>query len=177
MKVLTRLFLILLILTTKSNAGNIFVEAGRKYNINPGLLYAIAVVESSLNPYAISVKGGSCREFPSVRCYERKGVVSLYPDSLSHARKVLQQVLGRGYYFDVGLMQISKYELERRGLDPFELLDYRKNTFVGAEILAEKIKRYGYSWEAVWRYNGRYSYAWKVREVYLRQFGGGSLNN
>jgi len=172
MKVLIHLFLITLILISKSNAENIFVEAGERYNINPGLLYAIAVVESSLNPYAISIKGGSCREFPSVKCYEGKKFVSLYPDSLSLARKVLQKVLERGYYFDVGLMQISRYELKRRGIDPFELLDYRKNTFVGAEILAEKIKRYGYSWEAVWRYNGRPSYAWKVREVYLRYFRG-----
>jgi len=168
MKALIRLFLILLILTiSQSNAENVFVEAGERFNINPALLYSIAVVESSLSPYAIGVKGASCNDFPEVRCFGKKGWISLFPETKEEAVKVLDTVLRKGLYYDLGLMQISRKEIERRGFDPFSLLSVRENVFTGALILSEKIKKYGYTWEAVWRYNGRKSYMWKVRKVLL----------
>ncbi len=47
------LFLAFLV-TTQAVAGDCFVAAGQRYNIHPWLLYAIADVESSVNPAAVN---------------------------------------------------------------------------------------------------------------------------
>jgi len=169
MRELRLLLLMLLILTIPLNvySDNLFVKVGKDFGISPQLLYAIAVVESGVKPYAIGVKGARCRDFKEITCYQRGKWVSLYPENYEEAERVLRIILKKDLHYDLGLMQISKFEIERRGLDPFSLLDYKKNLELGARILYEKIQKYGYSWEAVWRYNGRIDYAWKVRAILL----------
>lgn len=48
------LFVIALPSLSHASTGNCFVDAGKKYNIDPTLIYSIAQQESSLNPVAIN---------------------------------------------------------------------------------------------------------------------------
>lgn len=57
---------------------------------------------------------------------------------------------------DLGLMQInSKHlpHLRKLGIDEQQLKDPCLSIIVGASILSDMMKRYGYSWEAVGAYN------------------------
>ena len=80
---------------------------------------------------------------------------------------------------DVGLMQINSShfpELARKGIDEYRLLTQPcTSIMVGASILADMIKVYGYNWEAVGAYNAglkkenypqRMKYAHKVWAKY-----------
>jgi Transglycosylase SLT domain. len=127
-----------------------FEQAANKYGVNVKLLYAIAKVESDFNPYAINVNanGRSIKEY--------------YPKNKYQAKIVLNYLLRHGYNFDVGIAQINIINIKRWGLDPYALLDPCYNLDVSAKLLRELVDRYGLSWQAVWHYNGRPSYAYKV---------------
>lgn len=92
---------------------------------------------------------------------------------------------------DVGLMQINSTHfatLRRQNIREDQLLNACVSTYVGAWILAEKIKVYGHSWRAIAAYNvgslgtpGRVAtgrkYAAKVNESYqmlTNKYGVGS---
>lgn len=96
-------------------------EAAARYQLNAGLLYAIARCESGLRPAVVND---------------------------SHRART-------GTY-DIGLMQINSSNLRRLGtfgITERELFDACTNIHVGAWILADKIQRHGFSWEAVGAYN------------------------
>ncbi|WP_413728925.1 type III secretion system invasion protein IagB [Sodalis sp. RH22] len=82
---------------------------------------------------------------------------------------------------DIGLMQINSLHLPRLrtlGIDEQRLYeDSCVSVMVGASVLADMMKRYGYSWEAVGAYNAgtaagrkhlRMRYAQRVWEHYKR---------
>lgn len=73
---------------------------------------------------------------------------SLNPKAINHNRNGTQ---------DIGLMQINSIHLPglaQRGITRQQLLDEPCLSIdVGAEILADFIKRYGYTWRAVGAYN------------------------
>lgn len=57
---------------------------------------------------------------------------------------------------DLGLMQINSKHLPRLrklGIDEQQLKDPCMSIIVGASILSDMMKRYGYTWEAVGAYN------------------------
>lgn len=82
---------------------------------------------------------------------------------------------------DIGLMQINSIHLQRLkklGIDEQRLYhDSCLSVMVGASVLADMMKRYGYSWEAVGAYNAgtatgrrylRQRYAQRVWQHYAR---------
>ncbi|HCR9735815.1 type III secretion system invasion protein IagB [Citrobacter sp. FR21RM1OL9030] len=137
-----RLILLLLMLSQSAFA-NCWDRAANYYHVDPYLLFAIAQVESGMNPYAVGRNHDGTR--------------------------------------DVGLMQINSSHfsaLKRRGIDEYRLmLEPCTSVMVGASILSDMIKVYGYNWEAVGAYNAgvkkenypqRMIYAHKVWEAYQR---------
>lgn len=106
----------------------------------------------------------------------------------AHNPAVISKPNRNGTY-DIGLMQINSVHLPRLaryGITQATLMDACASTYVGAWIMSENIRRYGWSWEAIAAYNvgslnsnarrkiGR-RYAGKVYEAYeklSRQYGG-----
>lgn len=79
--------------------------------------------------------------------------------------------------YDIGHMQINSQwlpVLQRYGIDQRMLLDACVSTYVGAWVLAQNIRRYGYTWTAVGAYNAtspskRMVYARKVAAALQRE--------
>ena len=114
------------------------------------LVEAIIRRESGGNPYALNVAGKS-----------------VYPSTREEALRIIAAALQDGQSFDVGLMQVNRWWMERCGIPPEALLDPVRNRAWGEWILAQEIARYGLNWRAVGRYHspdeerGR-QYAWKI---------------
>ncbi len=126
-----------------------FMDASDKYGINIHLLKAIAKVESGMHPYAVNINlKGRNKSF----YIKNKKVASAF---ISYLEK-------KGYDFDVGISQINIRNIRRFGLSPVELLDPCKNIEISARILRELTRKYGVTWNAVWRYNGSKNYSKKI---------------
>ena len=121
------------------------------------LVEAIARQESGLNPLAVNIGGKS-----------------YYPATREEAERLIQKAIAAGQSFDVGMMQVNNWWMERFAIDPFSLLDPATNERWGKWILAEEISRHGLSWKAVGKYHspdperGR-QYAWLVYRHYAGQ--------
>jgi len=149
-------------------------QAGRTYGVSPLLLEAIAQVESSDNPLSVGALVSSVRarlvydqlvnlSVPfTVRPYGRRYLFSISPESKGQAERVLKVVSTYADTYDVGLMQINKLWIEKYSLKPEWLLDRCYNLKWGAYVLSRMVAKYGYTWNAVWHYNGRKDYAEKV---------------
>lgn len=58
--------------------------------------------------------------------------------------------------YDTGMMQINSIwipTLKKKGIDKSLLNDACASTYIGAWILSDNIKRYGYNWKAIGAYN------------------------
>ena len=97
-------------------------------------LRAVAVVESSLNPYAIGVVGGRL---------ERQ------PRTLAEAQATVQALAKDGYDFSVGILQINRKNFARFGLTAERLFDPCVNLKTGSAILQDCLKRAGGSGDAL----------------------------
>ena len=121
------------------------------------LVEAIARQESGLNPLAVNIAGKS-----------------YYPATREEAERLIQKAIAAGQSFDVGMMQVNNWWMERFAIDPFSLLDPATNERWGKWILAEEIDRHGLNWKAVGKYHspdperGR-QYAWLVYRHYAGQ--------
>ena len=121
------------------------------------LVEAIARQESGLNPLAVNVAGKS-----------------YYPTTRAEAEAIIRQAQAAGKSFDVGLMQINSWWMERYGIPPASLLDPAVNRVWGEWILTQEIARHGLNWRAVGAYHspdaerGR-RYTWLVYRHYAGQ--------
>ncbi|MEJ5173475.1 MAG: lytic transglycosylase domain-containing protein [Hydrogenothermaceae bacterium] len=151
-KVLT-VFLSIFFISFYSYGGDLnscFVQAAARYNIPPALLIAIAKVESGFRPWVININ------------HNGQSVRVINPKSYEEAIYYLSYLHQNGYNYDVGIGQINVWNVKRLRIDPVSLLDPCNNLMVSAYILRENIDKYGFTWDAIWRYNGRKDYAYKV---------------
>lgn len=112
--------------------GTIWDEASRATcNIDPKLLYAVALVESKRyagrvvtpNPFALNISNQG-----------------YHPASKSEAVSLLNDGLAKTRSIAVGAMQVSLRWNGQRVSQPSDLLDLRRNVHVGSEILCEMIR-------------------------------------
>ena len=102
--------------------------ASIQYGVSYELLYAIAKVESGLNPYAINING--------------KGY---YPESKEFALRLIENAEN----YDAGLMQINSFWIEKYDLEREKLFDPYYNAMWGAYILRYCQSIFGNTWKAV----------------------------
>jgi soluble lytic murein transglycosylase-like protein len=115
---------------------NLFDGPCERYGVPKPLALAIAGHESGGRPWAMNIAGR-----PVLHA------------SKEEALAVARAALAAGLSFDIGLMQINAQWLRRYRL-PLELVfEPRGNVQVGVWILAQAIKRYGLTWEAVATYH------------------------
>lgn len=87
------------------------------------LMYHVAEVESSFNPFAIGVVGGRLLR---------------QPQSLDEAVATAQMLEANGYNFSLGLAQVNRANLKRYGLDTYaKAFDICDNLAAGSHILAQ----------------------------------------
>ncbi|MBO8337197.1 transglycosylase SLT domain-containing protein [Pseudomonas aeruginosa] len=111
--------------------GTVWEEASNQTcKVDPRLLYAVALVESKSyagkvvtpNPLALNISD-----------------VGHHPKNKAAAEKLLSEGLKRTNAIAVGVMQISIRWNGSRVNKPSDLLDLRKNVFVGSQILCEMV--------------------------------------
>ena len=99
----------------------------------------------------------------------------MFVESRGNARAINHNSDGS---YDFGLMQINSYWAKPWGLEVWSMLgDPCVNVHAGAYVLADCIRRYGQTWDAVGCYNGRSTrkkidYVRKVKDVYERLVAG-----
>ena len=122
--------------------------------VPPALVQAISRQESGLNPMAVNVAG-----------------VSHYPASIEEAEAIIAAAQQAGKSYDLGVMQINRWWIQKFQIPISDLLDPVKNTRWGSWILAQEIARHGLTWKAMGKYHspdmerGR-RYAWHVYQHY-----------
>ncbi|MBQ9275209.1 MAG: lytic transglycosylase domain-containing protein [Succinivibrio sp.] len=95
--------------------------------VHESTLAAVALTESSFNPYAVAIVGG-------------RGFSNL---TKAQATKLIGALERTGANYSVGLMQVNKVNFKRFGVSGTDLLDPCLNLKVGAEILSECYERAG----------------------------------
>jgi len=146
------------------------LEASRKYDLNPLLVWAVISVESEFSsPYVIGLDEGaevlaalrraSRRARFVVRRVSRSRV-AVFPASKADGVRVIRELEAFGVSFDVGLGQINNLTARSFGVDPAALLDMRYNVTFTAFYLRRVIDRHGS--EHIWRYNGSRTYRRKL---------------
>ena len=118
-----------------------FAEAAQKFNVDRGLLMAIAKVESGFNPSAV-----------------RKPFAAGNSD-------------GSTDYGLMQINTVELNALRSHGVTQDDLFDACTNIKIGAFVLSKKISRFGNTWKAVGAYNAnspdkQQIYINKVREAY-----------
>jgi len=102
--------------------------ASLEYGVPYEILYALATVESGLNPLAVNIAGRS-----------------YYP----RTREEVLRLIGGERNYDLGLMQINSYWVRKLDLRPEWLLDPGFNAKVGAFVLRYCMSRFGNTWKAI----------------------------
>ncbi len=114
------------------------------------LVAAIIQQESGGNPLAINVAG---------KAY--------FPKTLEEAEGIIANAQSAKKSFDVGLMQVNSWWMNKFNIPANSLLDEETNLFWGKWILNQEINRHGFNWVAVGKYHspsverGK-NYAWNV---------------
>ena len=116
-------------------SGTVFEKVGLEKNIDPHLLYAVALAESAYSPVK-NARGAA--PYPWTLRLPNKPI---YAPSKAHATEELFKVLKYTSSVDVGLMQINWRWHKHRVKRPEDLLDPLTNVRIGADILLENIRR------------------------------------
>ncbi len=128
-----------LVLLSNANAldlsGTVFEQVGQEKNIDPHLLYAIALAESAYSPVK-NARGAA--PYPWTLRLPNKPI---YATSKMHAKEELFGILKYTSSVDVGLMQINWRWHKHRVKRPEDLLDPLTNVRIGADILLENFRR------------------------------------
>lgn len=111
-------------------------KASKRWGVPARLVRAVMEVESSSHPWTVNISGKD-----------------YYPKKSQDALRLVESALSQGKSVDVGLMQINGYWMRKLGLTPDIVLDPAVNLILGAWILAQEIKRYGYNWKAIGSYH------------------------
>jgi len=131
----------------------------------PALLNAIGIQESGMNPLAVNVAGEGHN-----------------PATREEALAIIRQAQAAGKSFDVGLLQINSWWIERYHIEPESLLDPATNRQWGMFVLSQEIARHGLNWKAVGKYHspdmerGR-RYAWNIYRHYVGMAGDKEADN
>ena len=138
----------------------LFAHVGKHFGIPGLLLKAIAMQESDLHPLAINIAGKD-----------------YWPQNEEKALKLIRYAQRTHRNFDVGLMQINRWWLQKWALDPEVLLNPIDNVFCGAHILAGEIDRGGRTWKAIGHYHSHtperaMNYAARIRKHVSRLLAG-----
>jgi len=111
---------------------SVFFEVSRELDIPVAWLVVIAYKESRLNPYAVNVNGKS---------YYFKNLMDAF---LFLYGELYKEFSGRAKIsYDIGLMQINRFWVERYNLSLFNLFHPAYNLRVGAMILRYCLQKYG----------------------------------
>lgn len=116
--------------------GDLFDVPCARYGVPKALALAIARHESGLRPWVMNIAG--------------KPVLTTRQDE---ALAIARQALRLGLSFDIGVMQVNSQWLRRYHLPLEVVFDPRGNVQVGVWILAQAIKRYGLTWQAIATYH------------------------
>lgn len=112
--------------------GTVFDVAGSEYNIDPKLLYSIAVIESAVDA---DTSRKTVKPYPWTLRTDKP----FYGKSREDAEQELKRLLKKGKSVDVGLMQINTKWHGHRVANPVDLLDPLTNVRIGAQILNERL--------------------------------------
>ena len=114
----------------------LFPAAAAEFGLPADLLADIAKVESGFNPWAVNIAGRG------YHCASRE-------EALAKARAA--RAAGRS--FDIGLMQINNWWLDKFSLSLEAILEPRANIRFGGWILKQELERYGDLRRAVGAYH------------------------
>ena len=138
---------ILLSLSLSLEAGTIFDYASKRHNVNKRILASIAYQESDFNMKVVGVTLDKKRNSEILKkclsVIDCKSTFSthratIYPKNNEQARLLLLSLDRLHLDYDVGLMQINKYNIKKRHLQPIRLLsDIFYNIDIGAKIYKE----------------------------------------
>lgn len=115
--------------------GTLFEKAAKTHNVDPLLLYSVALGES-----ARLSKDKKNHVEPSPWAFHAGGK-AFYAETKDEAKTMLDKLTSiYGQHIDVGVMQISIRWNGHRVSTPYDLLDPETNIMVGAEIISENLK-------------------------------------
>ena len=129
--------------------------------VSTTLLHAIVDVESGGHPWTFGFR-------------KRNGEwASKYLDNRQAAEEFLRYLWEEPLYFDAGLAQISRHNLERfwttKGISPLDALEPCTNLHLAATVLKEQIEKHGDTWRAIAGYNGSVKYIPRVWKAFCQR--------
>lgn len=155
-RILISLFIILISL--KGDAIFEYMKSiTHQVKISPFILYSVAKTETNVNKYAIGIKsyysksiGNIFRKYGiKVKVNENKHFLSVLPKNKFQAKlayKILKKLNRYIVTYDLGLMQINKYNLRNKNELSY-LLNYKKNIKLASHILYKCFLRFKNSYK------------------------------
>lgn len=113
----------------------VFYRAGMYYQIDPKLIYAVALAESSY------LHGRKSDHLVAPHKFALRANKAYYPKTQEDAESTLKELLAKNDSVDIGIMQINSKWHGKTVKKIEHLLDVEVNVFVGTRILVNAINR------------------------------------